>query len=326
MKTRKSLLNQYLLLHFLAATLLPVCFLLATVGVFPSRVPSESSGSSPDALSLLVFVLVLFVAISWIFFGRIRKRLRSLQETMASPSDDGLPLPIRTGRRDEIGQLEESFNRMVRELAESRQREREEERLRRQLIASLSHDLRTPLTAIRGHASRLNKEPLTPAARDSAASIDHKISFLGQLVDNLLSYSLLTSGKYPYRPERTDIARLVRRSFVDWYPVFESMGFQIELDLPETPLHWEVDPSWLERMLDNCYQNVNRHARSGKYIAVAVKPDRIEIRDRGPGLTSDSDGKGAGIGLEIAAYMAREMKLRWEVVSGEDGTRVEIRK
>lgn len=68
-----------------------------------------------------------------------------MQEVMATPEANGIPTTIEVSKQDEIGRLEHSFNRMVQELEMSRIREMEEEELRKELIANLSHDLRTPL-------------------------------------------------------------------------------------------------------------------------------------------------------------------------------------
>lgn len=273
-------------------------------------------------------ILAIFIFISWIFFYKIRKRLLRLQKAMTKPSESGIPDSISVKKKDEIGQLEISFNEMVQQLESSRMREKEEETLRRQLIANLSHDLRTPLTTIRGHAYRLKKEWLTQRGQESLDLIDNKINYLGQLIENLLSYTLLTSGKYPYHPKRTDIVRLVRTSFAGWYPVFENVDFQMELDFPDKTFHWEVDSQWMERILDNFYQNINRHAKEGKYIGVKVDAilQQIIIQDHGAGMNGESTGKGAGIGLSIVSIMLKDMKLDWEVDTGDKGTIITIRK
>ncbi|WP_102273551.1 sensor histidine kinase [Cytobacillus massiliigabonensis] len=274
----------------------------------------------------VVAVLAIFIFISWIFFYKIRKRLLRLQQAMSNPTDSGIPDSISVDKRDEIGQLEVSFNEMIHQLEISRIREKEEEMLRRQLIANLSHDLRTPLTTIRGHAFSLKKEELSNKGKESLDLIDNKIGYLGQLIENLLSYTLLTTGKYPYYPERTDMVRLVKTSFASWYPVFEGAGFQMHVEFPEETFYWEVDPQRMERVLDNFYQNIYRHARKGAYIGVQIDAhlQQIIIEDHGPGMRGESIEKGAGIGLSIVSLMLKDMKLKWETETGEQGTMIRI--
>ncbi|WP_141430921.1 histidine kinase dimerization/phospho-acceptor domain-containing protein [Bacillus sp. 03113] len=277
---------------------------------------------------VVLIMLTLFMFISWLFFYRIRKRLISLIKAMAIPADNGIPLPISVGKKDEIGQLEKSFNEMIHQLETSRKREKEEENLRRQLIANLSHDLRTPLTTIRSHAFSLKKEPISSKGAESLELIDKKIHYLGELIENLLSYTLLSARKYPFHPEKTDIVRFIRASFAAWYPVYENLGFEIELGIPDKSYVWHIDPQWMNRILDNFFQNIARHAKEGKYIAVYLIEDgkTLTIKDRGPGMNQASKDKGAGIGLTIAALMIKEMKLDWEIKTSESGTTIQISK
>ena len=247
---------------------------------------------------------------------------------MSKPAANGIPVPLDVKKQDEIGQLEESFNRMVHQLEESRKREKEEEELRRQLIANLSHDLRTPLTTIRGHAYRLNKEPLSEKGRQSLEIVDQKVEYLGQLTENLLSYTLLSAGKYPFHPKKSNVIQLMKKSCAAWYPVFENEGFEIELEIPDNAIYWDVDVQWFERILDNLFQNILRHANMGKWISVRVEISHGQsvmiIEDKGLGMGRESTEKGAGIGLSIVSLMLKEMKIKWEIDSTEQGTQIRL--
>ena len=87
-----------------------------------------------------------------------------------------------------------SFNWMIQQLEVGRKRAYEEELIRHRLIANLSHDLRTPLTILRGHVTRLNHESLSLEGQNSLTEINHTITRVGDLMDDLLTYTLLTSG------------------------------------------------------------------------------------------------------------------------------------
>lgn len=288
------------------------------------RVPKYYSNIFIGATLL---VLAGFLLISFFFFSRIRRRLVRLQTAMTDATGRGIPDVIEVQNEDEIGKLESTFNDMVRKLDASRKREAKEEALRRDLIAKLSHDLRTPLTTIRGHAYSLRNEKLTDKGLESTLLIERKIDYLSRLIENLFSYSLLSAGKYPYRPQEVEIVRTVRTLLAGWYPVFEQEGFTVELGLAEAAVYWRVDPAWLERVLDNYVQNVLRHAKSGRYIGLQVTEERggsIIITDHGPGMGSESDEKGAGLGLSIISLMLKEMKLQSAVDSRPGETVVRI--
>lgn len=333
MKQTGSLFRRFLVGHFLFIFFPPIVLIIFFSFIGFSDINEKDLNTlNPFYVILLLFgfIIVAFVVISWLFFLRLRKRLTRLQEVMSfSATNHSFPKPIsvQTDRMDEIDQLGSSFNWMIQQLEESRKREYEEELLRHRLIANLSHDLRTPLTILRGHVTRLNKESMSLEGQNSLSEVNHTVSRVGDLMDDLLSYTLLTSGKHPFQPTSTDIARLVRASVASWYPVFEEKEIQLDVDLPtEETFYWEVDPKWITRVLDNLFQNILRHAAEGKYasIVVDVEKEQIIVADKGPGMDHSSYERGAGIGLSASNYMLKKMKLKADFTSNENGTRVAI--
>lgn len=332
MKQSRSLFRRYLKVHFLFIFFPPMVLIVlsAFVGVSVNEVNLNTLNQFYTALFVFGFIIVAFIVISWLFFLKLRKRLTSLQEAMAfSAEHNSFPKPVsvQRNRMDEIDQLGSSFNWMIQQLEDSRTREQEEELLRHRLIANLSHDLRTPLTILRGHVTRLNKESISSEGQSSLTEMDHTITRTGELMDDLFSYTLLTSGKHPFEPASTDITRLVRASVAAWYAVFEEQDIQIDADLPaERTFYWEADPKWLTRVLDNLFQNIIRHAADGKYVNIAVDTEKelILVSDKGPGMENSAYERGAGIGLSAANYMLQKMKLEAGFSSDENGTSVTI--
>ncbi|MBY0098548.1 sensor histidine kinase [Mesobacillus maritimus] len=277
----------------------------------------------------VVIIVVSFILISFSFFRGIRKRLVYLQDAMSIRDVDGLPVQVAVKKQDEIGQLEQSFNQMVEELRASREREQKEEQLRRELIANLSHDLRTPLTKIRAQTYTLTKNEQSPKKVEQLKKLEASVASIDRLIENLMSYTLLMSKKYQYNPQELDILRFVRESLATWYPVFEKEGFEMNIELNHLrEKSWTIDPIWFERILDNLFQNIIRHAKSGQYIGVYSETteqfDAIVITDRGKGMKNESDEKGAGIGLSIVDLMIKNMQLNWEVETNQSGTTIKI--
>ena len=258
--------------------------------------------------------LLLFLALSLFFFIRILKRLVHLEEAMTIREVDGLPIHTKVTKRDEIGAVEIAFNNMVDELREAKQREEREEQLRRELVANLSHDLKTPLTKMRAQLQYMPKE--------QTASINYLIDTMSELIENLMAYSLLTADKMQYHPVTLRVDRLVTESMASWYPVFEEQDF--EVDLQTMPVVWLVDKIWLQRILDNLLQNVLRHASSGKYVSVTVTKQAIIIRDKGQGFEQQSHTRGAGIGLSIVQIMSDKMDVQLLVDSTQTGTTITL--
>ncbi|MFD3274023.1 sensor histidine kinase [Paenibacillus dendritiformis] len=333
MKQTRSLFRRFLKGHFLFIFFPPIVLIFFTAFIGFSDI-NEKDMNTLDQFYVTVllfgFIMFAFVVLSWFFFLRLRTRLARLQEVMSfAATNNSFPKPIsvQTDRMDEIDQLGSSFNWMIQQLEDSRRREYEEELLRHRLIANLSHDLRTPLTILRGHVTRLNKESMSVEGQNSLTEMNHTITRIGDLMDDLLSYTLLTSGKYPFQPTSTDIVRLVRASVAAWYPAFEEKEIQLDVDLPtEKTFYWKADPKWMTRVLDNLLQNILRHAAEGKYanIVVDVEKEQIIVADRGPGMDNSSYERGAGIGLSTSNYMLKKMKLKADFTSNENGTRVTI--
>jgi signal transduction histidine kinase len=294
--------------------------------------PPIITASQKYGYLILVGVLgfiILFIVVSFVFFRKIQKRLLRLQDAMGIRDENGLPIEVVTKKEDEIGQLEKSFNHMVTEIRESRKREQKEEQVRRELIANLSHDLRTPLTKVRAQTYTIKKQQLSEEGESALRAIEISIDNIDRLIDNLMSYTLLMASKYKFEPKEIDISRFVRESLATWYPAFEKDNLGIEVSL-ESLNNWHVDPIWMGRILDNLFQNILRHAKDGKYIGVRSEDnneyDAIVIVDRGKGLNIESEEKGAGIGLAIVDMMVKGMSLEWEIETSEQGTTIRIKR
>ena len=279
----------------------------------------------------VVIIIMLFIIISYLFFRSIRKRLLYLQQAMNNRNNDGLPIPIAISKADEIGQLENAFNHMVAELNESKLREQEEERLRQELIANLSHDLRTPLTKIQSNAYSLTKLDLPIESKQAVQSLQRSVEQIDLLIENLMSYTLLMSHKYRLEIKDVQMIRFLREHLATWYASFEKADFEIDVSLDGMQeFVWQADPIWLGRIMDNLFQNVLRHANSGRYIGLKVQAeqgyDAIIIVDHGGGMDNPTNESGSGIGLSIVDMMVNGMNLSWSMESNEQGLTIEIRK
>ncbi|MDF7639886.1 HAMP domain-containing sensor histidine kinase [Lactobacillus sp. ESL0791] len=331
---KKRSLRRYLYFHFLILIFLLLGLFLMLVGIYPvEKTQTAYSATRYQAVLLLLFcVVILFVMISGLFFYRLHKRLLPLQKAMeVATKNSTIPqkISIKKGKIDEIAQLEFAFNQMSQQLKESYQKEKEEEKLRQKLIADISHDIRTPLTVLRGQTAQLERENLSEKGKLTLTSLNQTISYIGELVNNLLDYSLLQAGKYPYHPQVVNIVRLVRVAVASWYPTFEQKDFRIDVCLPENhSFTWEVDPQWFNRVLNNIFQNVLRHASAGKYLAIFLdfKTEQLTIKDHGPGMGHLSANQGLGIGLTVSRYMLEQMSLEINFVSSKHGTSVQISK
>ncbi len=232
--------------------------------------------------------------------------------------------------------------------AAARERERlqsqviETETLRRSdvakttLLRSVSHDLRSPLTAITTAAAGLLSDTLSEEERrELGAVVASESSRLARLVDNLLDLSRLQSGGADPRADWSSLEEVVR-SAADSVPAPPG-GFDLELDA-DLPL-LRLDAAQLERALANILENSSRHAGTEPVTVRAHASDRmvtLRIGDRGPGIPREElerifepfhrapgeTGGGSGLGLAIARGFveANGGRLRAESVPGEGST------
>ncbi|EOP76487.1 hypothetical protein KOW_04248 [Bacillus cereus VDM006] len=302
------------------------------------QIPKEHIGSKWRELDqryssiwylFLLAIWGLFVYITWLFFKKTSKRLVKIQAHMEENKNKLIPSKMIVSKKDEIGELEEAFNYMVDDLNNSHEKEEKEKLIRKKLIASLSHDLKTPLSIIRGHAHKLQELKQEKDGVESIEVIINKISFLGELIDNLSSYNVLSEGRLPLKIEKRNVIHIIRKSLIDWYPLFEELEFEIDIEISES-FEWDIDEIWMLRIFNNVFQNVKRHAYQGKYLKVETgKKDGtefIKVIDHGPGFGISSINQGKGIGLSIVYMMIEQMNLNINVTDLKHGTCILIYK
>lgn len=188
--------------------------------------------------------------------------------------------------------------------------------LKTALLRAVSHDLRSPLTAIRVAAEPLRNGGLDQAGRAEMASVViEEAQRLSRLIDNLLDLSRLEAGAAEPRLSPCDIAEVIHGAVDELRLPASAFRLQISDDIPEI----EADPIQLQRALANLFENAHHHS-SGHPVMVRASGlhNRVLIRvvDRGPGIPSeerkrvfepfvrggsaDTDHRGSGLGLAIA--------------------------
>lgn len=331
MKLFQSIIFRYATIVILCLFLTPVIYAVLTISYYylfgDEHQLQEDGGSFAPVWMFLIavgFVFVLFVVWTWVFIIRIRRRFNRLQVAMKMAESADELTTISVGKKDEIADMENSYNIMVERLMESRRKEERAEKTRNELIANLSHDLRTPLTIMRTHLYNLKAEHMSSAGKRSLMVVDDRIQYTADLIENLFSFTLLSSGKHPYRRENVDIVESLKKTIANWYSTLHEQEFEIVIDLPEYEIYWDVDLSWFQRIWDNLIQNILRYAGEGKYINLSLHQSKIgtsiQIRDHGPGMHANPEQKGTGLGLNIISLMAEEMGIEFIMESNETGT------
>jgi signal transduction histidine kinase len=220
---------------------------------------------------------------------------------------------VHTQSRDEVGQLATAFNRMSGELEIL-------ERSRRDLVANVSHELKTPITAIRAHLENVldGVEAPDPATLQVMLTQTERLS---RLIDQLLELSRLESGELPLRREEVELAPLVSQVLSEIEVARSDRGVEVSSDVPADLPAIEADRERVHQVLFNLLDNALRFTPNGGSVTVSAErhDSSVEVRvaDTGVGISPEHlprlferfyradparsrDDGGTGIGLAIA--------------------------
>ncbi len=278
-------------------------------------------------VAVAVVVLAAVAGIGWAIARSVTRPLRHLHAAAARFATGDLstvePDPDAPA---EIAALGATMNTMARRLDQLLTEQRA-------FVADASHQLRTPLTALRLRLENLQGD-VSPSesAEDIAAAID-ETARLSALVNDLLQ---LARAERAAAPVPVDLVRLARDRVDTWSAVAEAAGVGVELEAPADPVVVGAVPNGVEQILDNLIDNAITASPQGARVTVGVVRGRAEhrlsIADEGPGLSDelkaraldrfwrlDGSRPGTGLGLPIAAALALASGGRLALDDGTTG-------
>ncbi len=260
---------------------------------------------------------------------------RLAQGGLAQFSNGSVPqVTIRS--QDEIGDLGRSFNQMAQSLAR-------QQTLRRNLMADIAHELRTPLSVIRSDLEALLDGVYEPSP-ESLASLQEETLLLQRLVDDLRSLAQAEAGQLRLERQPTDLGDLLRGVVSSFGLLAESQGQVLELELPSDAPVVDADPHRVRQIVANLVSNALRHGQApgGRVLVSAgLRPAHgvgeawVSVTDDGPGIAPQElphlfdrfwrGGKaradGSGLGLAIARELVRAHGGHiWVKSDPEEGT------
>lgn len=296
-------------------------------------------------LPILVVVLLAVMLLTGVLLYRYITRtlirpLEVLKRSADQIKQGDLQFELKPQSRDEIGQLSQSFEEMRRRLNESIQLQLQYEENRKSLISNISHDLKTPITTIKGYV-----EGIRDGLADSPDKLDKyvgtiiaKVNDMGRLVDELLLYSKLDLKREPYSFDRVDLIAFARDAAEESAWELAGKGIEVDRDLSVSgPLIVLADRSKLKRALGNLIQNSVKFMNGDeKRIRIRAGAEGSQalliVEDNGPGIPAaslpfvferfyrgdasrNSGTGGSGLGLAIAKQIAEGHHGSIEVAS-----------
>jgi signal transduction histidine kinase len=249
--------------------------------------------------------------------------LRQIVQAVRRLGSGDLATRVHLSRRDELAQLAEVLNGMAEQLETGFVRERELEQARRELIAAISHDLRTPLASI-----RVMVEGMVDGVVDDEATVQRylqtihsEVDKLTQLINDLFELSQIDAGALELHLELVPVEELIADTVSSMAPQSEQKGLKLSSEAEKPLPAVMVDPLRIQRVLANLVQNALRHTPADGTIFIRARDVgsavQVDVCDSGEGLPEGELGRvferfyradrsrsrgsgGAGLGLSIA--------------------------
>ncbi len=276
----------------------------------------------------LLMILVVTAVGGLALFGLLTRRLRALTDAVDAFERGNLTRRVRAGSADDLDRLGTSFNRMAETIAADIDRMKSIDRLRRDLVANVSHDLRSPLASIRGYLE-------TIMIRESALSDEERRTYLDialrntrtleRLVQELFDLSRLETDSYTPNFEQVSMPDLLQDVVLKLTPAAERRNVTLSTKLPRGVPLVRADIALIDRVLTNLIENAIRYTQDGGLVSIEIKRENdrvhVSVSDNGPGIAqedipfvfdrfyraersrarnSDESGIGTGSGLGLA--------------------------
>ena len=293
----------------------------------------------------LLIVLAVVTIIGLLLISFLTRDLKKMVGAVRKMEQGDYSTRVRIQSSDELSELGTAFNTMAGEIESAMTQLRRNDELRRELIANISHDLRTPLASVEGYVETilLKDHLLTEQEkRNHLETILKNTQSLGRLVSELFQLSKLEAKQIEAKPETFSVSELAHDIMLQFAPKAESMDVELEYERSENVPLVYADVSLIERVLQNLISNAIQYTPAGGKVSVELVADadrsvRLEVTDTGAGIAeqdlhhifnrfyqsgqvrSQSKG-GLGLGLAIAqkivALHGGELRVRSEVGVG----------
>lgn len=266
------------------------------------------------AAGLALVALGLGLKVALLRHG-IKGLRRDLVERRGQETNTLLSLPCRDR---ELRRLASALNQELRALRQERLRYQQGDKELKEAVVNISHDLRTPLTAISGYLQLLQGQDLPPDAQRYLEQIGGRTQAMKRLTEELFRYSVVVSEENLAR-EPVDLRRAVEEALLSFYGALEGRGIEPQVRLPETPVIRQLDPAAVNRVLGNILTNALKYS-AGDLEVTLEESGRLTFSNAAPGLDPVAAGRlfdrfytveaarnSTGLGLSIAKELTQRM-------------------
>lgn len=231
-----------------------------------STLPATPAGEFLSGVnrSLVLAVLAagaIALVLGGLLFFQITSPIRRLTTAASGIAAGDLSQRVETHSQDELGQLAQTFNRMADSLAQA-------EAQRRQLVADVAHELRTPISVLQANLEAI-QDGVLPLDAEQVASLHEETIHLSRLVTDLRLLSLAEAGQLKLARTEIDVAQLIDKTVARLKPQAAEKGIALRVELPVSPLPFVLaDADRITQVIANLVENALRHTPAGGEIVV----------------------------------------------------------
>ena len=200
---------------------------------------------------------------------------------------------LREGARGVCLLLEDlTQQRYVEELERTQEALRAADRMKDEFLATLAHELRSPLAPIRNALEILKLDDSSSETRElSRGILDRQVNLMSRLLEDLLDVSRISCKKLELRKECVDLARILDAAVETSRPLMQAGGHELTVSLPDEPVYVEADPVRLAQVFSNLLSNAAKYTQGGGHTWVRVEREgadvRVSVKDSGIGIAPD---------------------------------------
>ena len=280
-----------------------------------------------EAIIVIGIVIVLFSVCSSVWtVRRVKKEISEIADALEDIKNGNGNRRILAETRELIAPLAYAINDIILSCEKRLSAYHQTDETNRQLMTSLSHDVRTPLTTLIGYLDAAHKGIVDGKERDDyIETARRKAHDLKEYIDVLFDWFKLGSNEFSMNIAEIDLTELTRNILIDWIPIFEDTQVDFSIDIPEQPFRVQIDPDGYMRILNNLIQNVISHSHADKIeIALSEQNRNIKIllSDNGIGIGKEDlkhifdrlykcdkgrSEKGSGLGLSIVHELVEKL-------------------
>ncbi|MFR0802411.1 MAG: sensor histidine kinase [Suilimivivens sp.] len=277
-------------------------------------------------VSLSIVIAVVSVLTSIVLVRRVKKQIAEMTDVLVDVKNGNGNRRILSATNELTAPLAYEINEIVVAYESRLSTVRQTEETNRQLMTSLSHDVRTPLTTLLGYLDAARKGLVTGKDRDDyIETARRKAHDLKEYIDVLFDWFKLNSNEFALEIQSVEAAELTRNILIDWIPIFEDKQVDYDIDIPEQPVRVRLDMDSYMRIINNLIQNVIAHSHADKIkISLSKKENSMELllADNGVGIEKEDlkhiferlykcdkgrSEKGSGLGLSIVHQLVEKM-------------------